>query len=61
MSHTKAHYYLKKIMATVEEGWELFELTLQQRSLEEIFVHLTCGDEMDSPRNDKDSKAEITS
>ncbi len=45
---------------SVEEGWDLFELTPQQRSLEEIFVHLTCGDEMDSPRDDNDSRPEVT-
>ena len=29
---------------SVREGWRLFELTPERRSLEEIFVELTCGE-----------------
>jgi ABC-2 type transport system ATP-binding protein len=38
------------VRRAVAEGWGLVELTPRQRSLEEVFVDLTCGEGTDAPR-----------
>ena len=32
------------VVQSTREGWRLFELTAERRSLEELFVELTCGE-----------------
>jgi ABC-2 type transport system ATP-binding protein len=33
------------VQESVRQGWGLFELTPERRSLEEVFIALTCGEE----------------
>jgi ABC-2 type transport system ATP-binding protein len=44
--HVKANPAIADALVadSVREGWRLFELTPERRSLEEIFVELTCGE-----------------
>ena len=37
------------VEASVQQGWGLYELTPEQQSLEELFIELTVGDEVNAP------------
>ncbi len=47
------------VARSVSEGWGLFELVPQRRSLEEVFVQLTCGEETDKPQPDTQQERKV--